>query len=426
MSDETISGKTDETISGVTGGATGGGISEVAGEVQVHLQAGREKSVRDGHPWIFSGAIRNVSGAQGAAVARVFTAAGEPLGLGLYSPKSQIRIRMLGREVERADRAFFAARLAEAQALRSAVVPADTTGYRLLNAEGDGVPGWTVDRFGDVLVSQMTVAGLEAVRSEAYAALGDLLPGLPASAILQANGVPVRRAEELSQDDEVIAGDPPREAPFIESGLRFTADMGGQKTGFYCDQRESRRRVERLAGGRRVLDLFAYTGAFGIYALRGGASRVTHVESAAKLVERGAGQYALNPGIDAGRASWVKANVFDDLRQRDDLYDLVICDPPPLVRKRPDLDAAARAYKDLNRLALGRLAPGGLLLTFSCSGAVDTKLFRQILFAAAVEARVRATLLEPLAAAPDHPVAITHPQGEYLKGWLISVQGPVL
>jgi 23S rRNA (cytosine1962-C5)-methyltransferase len=311
--------------------------------------------------------------------------------------------------------------------LRQAVLPAETTGYRLLNAEGDGVPGWTVDRFGDVLVSQMTVAGLEAVRGEAYAALADLLPGRP---VLQVNGLPARRAEDLSQHDEVIAGlsseTLPGEAPFLESGLRFSADLaGGQKTGFYCDQRENRRLAERLAVGRTVLDLFAHSGAFAAYALRAGAPRATLVESSVRLIERGKAQLAQN-GFDAERTEWVKANVFEDLRTRTESYGMVICDPPPLVRKRPDVDAAARAYKDLNRLALGRVEPGGFLLTFSCSGAVDAKLFRQIFFAAAVEARVRVALLQPLAAAADHPVAITHPQGEYLKGWLARVTGPVL
>jgi 23S rRNA (cytosine1962-C5)-methyltransferase len=268
------------------------------------------------------------------------------------------------------------------------------------------------------------VAGLEAVRDEAYAALLDLLPG---SSILQVNGLPARRAEGLpDKADEPIAGDVPVEAAFTESGLAFTAGLaGGQKTGFYCDQRENRRLAESLAGGRTVLDLFAHSGAFGVYAVRGGATRVTHVESSPRLLERGLRQYERN-GLDTGRVEWVRANVFQDLRERTESYGLVICDPPPLVRKRPDLDAAARAYKDLNRLALQRVAPGGFLLTFSCSGAVDTKLFRQIFFAAAVEAGVRVALLRPLAAAPDHPVAVTHPQGEYLKGWLASVAGPVL
>jgi 23S rRNA (cytosine1962-C5)-methyltransferase len=351
-------------------------------------------------------------------------ARGHRLGTGLHSPRSQIRVRMLGAGVEAADRRFFAERIAEALALREAVVPPETTGYRLLNAEGDGLPGWTVDRFGDVLVSQITAAGLEFFRDEAYAALAAAVPG---AAIVQSNDVPARRAEGLSTDpDEVIAGEPPAAARFAESGLLFMAEVaGGQKTGFYCDQRENRRRTERFAGGRTVLDLFAHSGAFALYAVRGGARRVVCVESAGRLIERGRDHVTLN-GLPPERLEWVKANVFEDLRRREETYGLVVCDPPPLVRKRPDLDAAARAYKDLNRLALARVEPGGFLLTFSCSGAVDAKLFRQIFFAAAVEAGVRVDLLEPLAAAPDHPVAITHPQGEYLKGWLARVRGPVI
>jgi 23S rRNA (cytosine1962-C5)-methyltransferase len=393
-------------------------------QARVHLKPGREKAVLEGHPWIFSGAVARAEGPADAPLAQVFDARGRLLGLGFHSPLSQIRVRMLGAEVEAADRSFFADRLAEAVGLREAVLPPGTTGYRLLNAEGDGVPGWTVDRFGDVLVSQVTAAGLEAVRDEAYAALAAAVPG---AAIVQSNDVPVRRAEGLShQGEEVIAGEPPAAVRFTESGLAFTAEpFGGQKTGFYCDQRENRRRAERLAGGRTVLDLFAHSGAFGAYALRGGAERVVLVESSARLIERGREQVALN-GFDAGRTEWVKANVFEDLRRREETYGLVICDPPPLVRKRNDLDAAARAYKDLNRLALLRVEPGGFLLTFSCSGAVDAKLFRQIFFAAAVEAGVRVDLLEPLAAAPDHPVAVTHPQGEYLKGWLTRVRGPAI
>ncbi len=396
----------------------------------VHLKPGREKSVREGHPWIFSGGIARLEGPETAPVVRVLDAAGHPLGLGFHSPRSQIRVRMLGAGVEQADRAFFAERIAEAMTLRAAILPPETTGYRVLNAEGDGVPGWTVDRFGDALVSQVTVAGLETVRDEAYAALRDAYPGL---AILQSNDLPARRAEGLTRDDdEIIEGEPPAEAPFLESGFRLTAELtGGQKTGFYCDQRENRRRVERLAGGRSVLDLFAHAGAFGLYALRGGAERVVFLESSTRLIDKGRELVAAN-GFDAGntgdggKTEWVRANVFEDLRVRTDSYGLVVCDPPPLVRKRQDVDAAARAYKDLNRLALRRVAPGGFLLTFSCSGAVDSKLFRQILFAAAGEAGVRVALLEPLAAAPDHPVAITHPQGEYLKGWLAMVRGPVL
>ena len=409
--------------------------------ITVRLKPGREKSVLAGHPWLYSGAVAGVDGPDQEPLARVVAADGRLLGVGFWSPRLQIRVRMLAgpggdRSIDSGagpggepgagpadaaiDRAFFAARLAEAVRLRDAVLPPGTTGYRVFNAEGDGVPGWTVDRFGSTLVSQVTVAGLEALRGEAYAALIAAFPGL---AVRQANDLSARQAEGLPAGDETIAGEPPAEAAFTESGLTFTADLaGGQKTGFYCDQRENRRRVERLAGGRAVLDLFAHTGAFGLYALRGGARRVVHVESSARLVERGERHYRLN-GFDPAPVAWERANVFEFLRAHGDRHELVVCDPPPLVRRRADLDRGARAYKDLNRLAFGHVAPGGFLLTFSCSGAVDARLFRQILFAAAGEAGVRATLLAPLAAAPDHPVAITHPEGEYLKGWLCEVRG---
>lgn len=389
--------------------------------------------MREGHPWVFSGAVSRVGGPEGAPLAQVFDAAGVLLGVGFYSPRSQIRVRMVGGPEAVVGRELFGARLGAALELRRVVVPAETTGYRVVNAEGDWLPGWTVDRFGEVLVSQITLAGLEAVREEAYGALREVMPG---GRVVQANAVPARRAEglhvrpvteEIGAELEGGAGrEGGDEAAFVESGLAFTAEVaGGQKTGFYCDQRENRRLAERLAGGRAVLDLFAHSGAFGLYALRGGARQVTHVESSAKLIERGRRHYAANRerGLDESRVEWVRANVWEDLRQRTGSYDMVICDPPPLVRKRQDLAAAARAYKDLNRLALLRLAPGGLLLTFTCSGAVDAKLFRQILFAAAVEAGARVALLAQLGAGPDHPVAITHPQGEYLKGWLMAVQG---
>src|SRR5258708_5572640 len=186
-------------------------------EAHVHLKPGRDKSVREGHPWIFSGSVARVDGSPDAPVARVFDAGGRPLGFGFHSPLSQIRVRMLGAGLGCADQAFFAARIAEAFALRRSVLPPETTGYRLLNAEGDGVPGWTVDRFGDVLVSQITAAGLEAVRTEAYEALR---VALPECAVVQSNDVPVRRAEGLAfAGEEGSAGDPPPEARFAESGL---------------------------------------------------------------------------------------------------------------------------------------------------------------------------------------------------------------
>lgn len=386
---------------------------------RIALLPGREKPLLDRHPWVFSGAIAREEGSKESALAEIESASGAPLGVALYSSASRLRARLLAPPGTTIDASFFGARLAAAASWRAPFVGADTTGYRILNAEGDGVPGWTIDRFGEVLVSQITVAGLERLREPAYAALAALHPG---KSILHLGDLAARKEEKLPLVNEVVAGEAPSEAVFAESGLVFRAELaGGQKTGFYCDQRENRRRAETLAGGRRVLDLFAHGGAFSLYCLRGGATSVTLVESAPRLLERARLAMAEN-GFESARAGFAAADVFADLRERRDLYDLVICDPPPLARRKEHVDRAARAYKDLNRLALQRLAPGGLFFTFSCSGAIDSKLFRQILFAATVEARVELALLEPLAAAPDHPVSVFHPQGEYLKGWLAGVR----
>ncbi|MCZ7651447.1 MAG: class I SAM-dependent rRNA methyltransferase [Thermoanaerobaculia bacterium] len=388
--------------------------------VRIRLAPGREKALRQGHPWLFSGAIAAEEGPAEAALAEVESAGGERLGVGLYSRGSQIRVRMLASAASAIDRAFFRRRLEAARELRRRVVGPDTTGFRLVNAEGDGLPGWTVDRFGEVLVSQITVAGLERLREEAYGALRELEPGC---AIFHLGRLPARRLEGLAEVDEVVAGEVPERVAFRELGLELTADpRGGQKTGFYCDQRENRALAASLAGGRRVLDLFAHGGAFALHALRGGAAGVTCVESAAHLeavarqaVERN-GLPRRAVGMGRRRRLRGPAAAPGALR-RGDLR------PAPARPRRSALGPAARAYKDLNRLALGRLEPGGFLLTFSCSGAIDARLFRQILFAAAAEAGVRVALLRPLAAAADHPVDLAHPQGEYLKGWLAVAEG---
>jgi 23S rRNA (cytosine1962-C5)-methyltransferase len=387
---------------------------------EVRLKPGREKPALKGHPWVFSGAVAATTGPAEAPLARVLAADGRDLGLGFYNPASRIPVRLLGRGVAAADRAFFASRLAQASALRRAVLPAATSGYRVLNAEGDGIPGWTVDRFGEVLVSQITARGLERLRAEAYAALAHAFPATP---ILQRNRLSARQQEGLPHEDEAIAGEPPSLAAFSECGFSLTAEIAsGQKTGYYCDQRENRRLAERLAAGRDLLDLFAHTGSFGLYALRGGAARVVAIESSPRLCELARGHYRAN-GFDLERVEWIQGDVFADLRHRQERFGLVVSDPPPLVPRHRDLERGSRAYKDLNRLALCRVAPGGFLMTFTCSGAVDARLFRQILFAAADEAGVRASLLLPLGAAPDHPIGLAHPEGEYLKGWLLWVPG---
>jgi 23S rRNA (cytosine1962-C5)-methyltransferase len=402
----------------VAGGARGApGDSEPA---RIRLAPGRERPLRDGHPWLFDGAIAEETGPPDAALARIETAAGESLGLAFYAPGSRLRARLLGPDVERVDRAFFARRLDAALELRRRVVPPATDGYRVVNAEGDLLPGWTVDRFGEVLVSQITVAGLERLRGEAYAALAERFPDC---AVLHAGDLAARRVERLPLADEWIRGTARTEARFLERGLVHYAELaGGQKTGFYCDQRDHRRRVEELAAERSLLDLFAHGAAFSLAALRGGARRAVAVESTARLLATARRQIEENR-LDAAEIDLVEADVFDFLRRTrgGERFELVVCDPPPFARRRAEIERAARAYKDLNRLALERVAPGGFLFTFSCSGAVDAKLFRQILYAAAAEAGVALQLLAPLGAAPDHPVALAHPEGEYLKGWWARV-----
>jgi len=392
-----------------------------ARRARIRLRPGRERPWRDGHPWVFSGAVDATEGEPGAAVAEVRDATGEWLGLGLHAPGARIRVRRLCERDRPIDRAFFAERIGAAVDLRRRLVPEATDGYRLINAEGDDLPGWTVDRFGDVLISQITATGLERLRETAYGALAELFP---AATIVHQGDLAARRREGLATDDETVAGPPPPlEVWFRESGLRFCAELaGGQKTGFYCDQRDSRRRVESLAGERSLLDLFSHSAAFSLYALRGGARRAVAVESAPRLLELARRQVDAN-GLDASVFESVRADVFADLRQREEKFDIVVCDPPPLARRRAESERAARAYKDLNRLALARAGAGGFLLTFSCSAAIDRKLFRQILFAAASEARVRVQLLAPLGAAPDHPHAVAHLEGDYLKGWFCRVAG---
>jgi len=394
---------------GRSGGSAGGGE-----RTRLILRRGREKPIRAGHPWAFSGAIERREGAESSPLAELEDAHGAPLGVGFHAPKSRIPWRRLAAPGEPIDRAFFLSRIDAALALRREVVPPATIGYRVLNAEGDGLPGWIVDRFGDVLVSQVTVPGLEALAGTAYEALGERFPE---AAILHQGHLAARRAEGLSLDDVWRRGDARASAPFEEHGLRFEAELdGGQKTGFYCDQRENRRLAERLAGGRELLDLFAHAGAFSTYALRGGARRATLVESAGRRLGTARERAAAN-GLDAERLDLREADVFAFLREPGESFGLVVCDPPPFARRRGEAERAARAYKDLNRLAIGRLEPGGHLLTFSCSGAIDSRLFRQVLDAAAAEAGVDLQLLAPLAAAPDHPVSAAHPEGEYLKGW---------
>jgi 23S rRNA (cytosine1962-C5)-methyltransferase len=310
--------------------------------------------------------------------------------------------------------------------LRRRVVPPATDGYRVVNAEGDFLPGLVVDRFAEVLVVQSTTEGTDRARP---LWLPPLLEAFPGAVAVQKNNLPSRKGEGLPQGDELLAGDAiPERAEFHEHGLSFVAEVSsGQKTGFFLDQRENRHLVRSLAPGRSLLNLFSYSGAFGVAALAGGAARVTHVDVSGAALELARENHRRNgqPVDGAGsRVETREADVFDDLRERvakGERWDFVVTDPPAFAKRKADVDKACRGYKDINRLAFQLLAPGGLLLACSCSGRISPDLFQKVIFAAALDARRPARLLERRGAGLDHPVSIDCPEGDYLKAFLLSV-----
>ena len=385
------------------------------------LKKGRERSLRRRHPWIFSGAVEKASGKAGETL-EVRDAAGKFVARAAYSPKSQIRARVWSFDAaEQIDAAFFRNRVQKALALREGLPAArHTNALRLINGESDGLPGLVVDRYADVLVAQFLAAGVERWRDVILDSLTELSG---CEAIFERSDAEVRKLEGLEARVGFARGN--RNAtrcPIVEHGLNYRVDVEqGQKTGFFLDQRENRQRVRALAAGREVLDGFSYTGGFAINALAGGAKRITAVESSAPALEVAKENLAANP-LDASRVEFVQADVFSQLRTLRDQnakFDLIILDPPKFAPTAAQVKKAARAYKDINLWALKLLAPGGLLATFSCSGAVPADLFQSIVAGAALDAGGDAKIIERFGAAADHPVALEFPEGEYLKGLLV-------
>lgn len=394
-------------------------MDEPGAAVTLHLRSGKDHPVRLGHPWIFSGAIRDLSPAlTPGAVVRVRAADGSALGVGYANPSCTIAVRMLSRRDEPIDARFVARRVGHAIALRARMVAPDTDAYRLINGEGDGLPGLVVDRYADVLVLQALTAGIERLKPLIVQALVEQLS--PRVIIERSEGA-VRGAEGLPPASGALIGEPVHEQLVRENGLVFTVVPGGaQKTGHFCDQRVNRARVRGLAAGRRVLDAFAYSGGFAVHAGAGGAAHVVAVDSAAGALAAAERNWSLN-GLPAAHVRFADADVGRFLRDTEERFDLLIVDPPALAKQRKDLPRGVRAYKDVNLWALRRALPGALLLTFSCSQHVDAVLFRKIIAGAAADAGRSLAVLETLGPGPDHPVALAHPEGEYLHGILARV-----
>lgn len=387
--------------------------------MSLFLKADRERSVLRHHPWVFSGAIHRLDDepAPGATV-DVFSARGDFLGRAAYSPHSQIRARFWTFADERVDAAFFRRRIRAAlQARRALNLEQASNAFRLIYAESDGLPGLIVDRYGDVLVLQALTTGAEFWK-ETLADL--LLEESELSVIYERSDADVRSLEGLPAVNGLLRGSLSSPHAIIrEHGLQFKVNFAaGHKTGFYLDQRTNRLRVRQWAQGRDVLDCFCYTGGFTVNALAGGARSVLSVDSSAEALELCRENVALN-GLTAGRHETLEGDVFHLLRRfRDEgrTFDMIILDPPKFAPTAAQAEKAARGYKDINLLAFKLLRPGGFLVTFSCSGGVEMALFQKIVAGAALDAGVEAQIVERLSQAADHPVLLSFPEGEYLKG----------
>ena len=385
------------------------------------LRPGRERSLLRRHPWVFSGAVARIPhDLESGELVRVHSAEGRFLAWAWASPTSQIVARVVSfDEDEVVDDDFLTARI-RASAARRADLAGRTDSARLVFSESDGVPGVIADRYGDWVAVELTTAGADVNRAVIGAALLDL-PGV--KGVYERSDIDVRKREGLPLRRELLAGEEPPEHVIIrEDGVRYAVDIRrGHKTGFYLDQRESRRTVARLAEGRHVLNTFCYTGAFSVVASLAGARDVVSVDSSGPALELAARNLSLN-GCPPGEL--VEADVFSELRRRrglGEVFGLVVLDPPKLAHRTDQVDKATRAYKDLNLQAFHLLGPGGHLVTFSCSGLVDEELFQKVVAGAALDAGREARIVGKLHQASDHPVLLSMPESAYLKGLVIEV-----
>jgi len=392
---------------------------------QVILKKGRAKPALQKHPWIFSGAVARVVGEpDDGDLVELRDAGGNLIGHGLLNRHSQIVVRLVNWERDQVpDTAFWRGRLKRALAGRAALA-ADTStdAFRLVFAEADGLPGLIVDRYGDYLAVQFLVLGMERLKEE----IADLLMELAAPrGIWERSDAPARAKEGLSPTTGLLRGyPPPRRLEVVENGRRFLVDLAaGQKTGFYLDQRANRGRVSTYCAGHTVLDAFCYSGGFAVYAARAGAGPITLLDSSGDALALAAENLHLN-GRDSAADTFLTADVFQQLRHfraAGRRFEVIVLDPPKFAHTQADIPRAARGYKDINLLAMQLLSPGGILATFSCSGLVSADLFQKIVFGASVDAGRDVQVLERLSQGPDHPVLLTFPESEYLKGLICRV-----
>lgn len=401
-------------------------VEQISGAL--HLKKGREKPVLNRHPWVFSGAIKQVSGRpRPGDLVDVFSADDTWLARGYYNPHSAIRSRLVSWDADTLiDHDFWAALLNRAISGRDMLnLEPETNAYRLANAEADGLPGLVVDKYAGFLVVQLATLGMDRRKELVFDLLEDCLQP---SGIIERSDVAVREKEGLTQVTGLRRGVAPPE-PFMvqENGRHFRVfPLEGQKTGFYLDQRDNRALLGqcRFVSGKTVLNAFSYTGAFAVYAAGAGAGTITNVDSAATILAEAQHNMVANDFTGREKDEYINGDAFQVLRHYRDsgrVFDVVILDPPKFAHSKRDVNRACRGYKDLNWLAMRLLRPGGLLATFSCSGLVSADLFQKVVFGAAVDAGRDAQILHYLSQGADHPTLLTFPESAYLKGLLCRV-----
>ncbi len=385
---------------------------------KIVLKPGREKALRNRHPWIFSGAIDSAPPFENGDVLPVYSSHGEFLAKASFHTENSLCGRVLTFVDEPIETAI-EKRLSEAIALREKMFDRQVTNcFRLINAEGDGLPGLIVDIYDDLAVVQINTHGMDRLKP---LITEKLKTKLKLRGIYEKSQSSARRHEGLTDSLGPLFGECPKEMLVKENGILFLVGVEkGQKTGFFLDQREMRQLISRLSQNKRVLNCFSYTGGFSLFALKGGAEFVTSIDSS-----EGACRYAkentLLNHIALDRHEVVQADVFDYLQNPKQPFDLVILDPPAFAKKRQDINDACRGYKEINRRVLERMPSSSYLLTCSCSHFIDEDLFQQLIFQAAIEAKREAVICSRHIQAADHPISLFHPEGEYLKGLLLYV-----
>lgn len=399
---------------------------------KIILKPGKERPVLNHHPWIFSGAIARVHDATDGDTIDICDSTEKFLARGYYNSRSQIAARIWTWNDEPVDRAFLRARLERAAAARDATIYRDVTNaWRVVNAESDLLPGLVVDRYADFVIAQFLTLGVEKHKAEIVDLLTDIFHP---RGIFERSDVDVREKEGLAAAVGVLRGDePPDRFEIRENNFRFHVDVKrGHKTGFYLDQRENRGRVMQILNPhpslppnreREVLNVFSYTGAFAVYACAANPNaRVTNLDASQDALGLARENMHLNGCADRGE--FVEGDAFTVLRKYRDqarTFDAIILDPPKFVQSKSQLEGGLRGYKDINLLAFKLLKPGGSLVTFSCSGQVGAELFQKVVFGAAVDARRDAQIIAHLSQASDHPILLSFPESEYLKGLVCRV-----